>query len=129
MFGNSGNDTLFSLVLNLGSPELLDGGSQTVRSGVQVQKTEHGKDRHNQIEDLEGLSQMLHVRGKRQPNRSAVITPHVAHTNASMQRIQNTHNIVDGDLHVNVASHPPTQRAEGARTKEMGKRTAAVSWE
>lgn len=72
---------------------------------------------------------MLHVRGKRQTNRSAVITPHVAHTDASMQRIQNTHNIVDGDLAVNAASHPPTQRAEGARTKEMGKRTAAVSWE
>ena len=62
-------------------------------------------------------------------NRSAVITPHVAHTDASMQRIQNTHNIVDGNLHVNVASHTSTQRAEGARTKEMGNRTAAVSWE
>ena len=72
---------------------------------------------------------MLHVKRERQPNRSAVITPHVAHTDASVQRIQNTHNIVDGDLHVNAASHPPTQRAEGARTKEMGKRTAAVSWE
>ena len=72
---------------------------------------------------------MLYVRRKKQPNRSAVITPHVAHTDASMERIQNTHNIVDGNLHVNAASHPPTQRAEGARTKEMGKRTAAVSWE
>ena len=129
MFGNSGNDTLFSLVLNLGSPELLDGGSQTVRSGVQVQKTEHGMDRHDKIEDIDGLSLILHVRWKRQTNRSAVITPHVAHTDASMQRIQNTHNIVDGDLAVNAASHSPTQRAEGARTKEMGKRTAAVSWE
>ena len=63
LFGNSGNDTLLSLVLNLRSPELLDGGSQSVRSGVQIQKTEHGEERHDQIEDLEGLSQMLHVRG------------------------------------------------------------------
>ena len=121
--------TLVSLVLDLGSPELLDGGRQTIGSSVEVDETEDGQQRHDQIEDLEGLADVLIVTKSTRHYGSSVIAPDMAHTNASMQRIQNTHNIVDGDLHVNVASHPPTQRAEGARTKEMGKRTAAVSWE
>ena len=121
MFGNSANDTLFSLVLNLGSPELLDGGSQTVRSGVQIQKTEHGEERHNQVEDLEGLSQMLQVNDVQKHNGSAVITPHVAHTDASMQRVQNTHNIVDRNLSVNAASYHLRKERRGPERRKWGK--------
>ena len=48
---------------------------------------------------------MLGVRNGYKENRSAVITPHVAHTDASVQRVQNTHNIVDGNLVVHDHLH------------------------
>ena len=53
---------LLSLILDLGSPELLDSGGQTIGGGVEVNETEDGQKRHNQIEDLEGLADMLRSR-------------------------------------------------------------------
>ena len=55
-------NTLVSLILDLGSPELLDCGGQTIGGGVEIDETEDGKERHNQIEDLEGLTDMLRLR-------------------------------------------------------------------
>ena len=52
-------NTLVSLVLDLGSPELLDGGRQTIGGRVEVDQTEDSQQRHDQIEDLEGLADVL----------------------------------------------------------------------
>ena len=93
---------LVSLVLNLRSPELLDGGGETIGSGVEVDKTEHSEERHNQIEDLESLAHMLHVIPHESPHRSAVIAPDVAHTDAAVHGVQHTEDVVNRDLHVNV---------------------------
>ena len=119
--------TLVSLVLDLGSPELLDGGGETIGSGVEVDKTEHSEERHNQVEDLESLAHVLHVTPRENAHRSAVIAPDVAHTDASVQRIQHAQHVVNRHLPVRNAEGGVTQMAEGARTKDTGSRTAAVS--
>ena len=93
---------LVSLVLNLRSPQLLDRGSQTIGRGVEVDKTEHSEERHNQVEDLESLAHVLHVTPRENAHRSAVIAPDVAHTNAAVHGVQHAEDVVNRDLHVNV---------------------------
>ena len=60
--------------------------------------------------------------------RSSVITPDVAHTHASMERIEHAHQVVNRHLDVKHDQRVRTQMAEGARTTERGKRTAPASW-
>lgn len=120
-------NTLVSLVLDLGSPELLDGGRQTIGGGVEVDETEDGQQRHDQIEDLEGLADVLTLTTSTRNYRSSVIAPDVAHTDASVQRIQHAQHVVNRHLPVRNSEGDVTQMAEGARTKDTGSRTAAVS--
>ena len=119
--------TLVSLVLDLGSPELLDGGGQTIGGGVEVDETEDSQQRHDQIEDLEGLADVLIVTKSTRHYGSSVIAPDMAHTDASMQRIQHAQHVVNRHLPVRNCEGGVTQMAEGARTKDTGSRTAAVS--
>ena len=118
---------LVSLVLNLRSPELLDGGGETIGSGVEVDKTEHSEERHTQVEDLESLAHVLHVIPRKHTHRSGVIAPNVAHTDASVHGVKDAKDVVDGHLERDMAQDEDTQMAEGARTNETGSRTAAVS--
>ena len=50
---------LLYLLLNPGSPERLNGSSQSIRSGIEEQKAKHPKKRHKQSCNLQGLSQNL----------------------------------------------------------------------
>ena len=120
---------LVSLVLNLRSPELLDGGGETIGSGVEVDKTEHSEERHNQVEDLESLAHVLHVNHRENAHRSAVIAPDVAHTDASVHGVKDAKDVVNGHLERDMTQDEDTQIADGARTNDTGNRTAAVSWE
>ena len=52
--------TLFSL-LHLRSPESLNGGSQTIGSGIQVEKTHHTEEREEEGNDSQGLAENLHI--------------------------------------------------------------------
>ena len=72
---------------------------------------------------------MLHVTTRKSTYRSAVIAPHVAHTDASVHGVENTEDVVNRHLERDMAQDEDTQIAEGARTNETGNRTAAVSWE
>lgn len=56
------NDSLLSLIRDLRSPQLLEGGSQSIGSGLQVEKTEHGNQGDDEISNLEGLSPHLQVK-------------------------------------------------------------------
>ena len=119
---------LLTLVLNLGSPQSLDSGSQTIRGSIEEQKAEHSKKRDEQCCNLEGLPKDLQVTLTQKRDRAAVITVHMAHTDASVQRIQHTQNVIDRDLGIRNLQNHHTQIAEGARTNETGTRHAAVNW-
>ena len=54
-------NTLFSL-FHLRSPKSLNGGSQTIRSGIQVEKTHHTEKRKEEGDDSQGLAEHLHIK-------------------------------------------------------------------
>ena len=60
--------------------------------------------------------------------RSAIVTEDMAHTNASVERIQNAQNVINRNLGLRNLSKLDTQRADGANTKETGTKQAAVNW-